>query len=78
MRDWGVIFPDRTYCCLVSLIVCLIPRQSPTDTDIPTSLKHRSTSSARPLQSYEVTHHRRGFECPDFRSGVNRREYDST
>jgi hypothetical protein len=38
----------------VSLIVCLIPRQPPTPTAIPTSLKQRSTSSARPLQLFEA------------------------
>jgi hypothetical protein len=63
IRAWGITFPDRPYCCLVSLIVCLIPRQPPTPSSIPTSLKQRSTSSARPLQLYEATHRHR-CQCP--------------
>jgi len=53
-------------------------QKPPTPTAIPTSLKQRSTSSARPLQLYEATHRQRGFELSDFRSGGKRREYDST
>ncbi len=69
IRAGGVIFPDRPYWCLVSLIVSLIPRQPPTPSAIPTSLKQRSTSSARTLQLYEATHHRRvgcGVDFPFF------------
>jgi hypothetical protein len=49
IRAWGVIFPDRPYWCLVSLIVYLIPRQTPTPSVIPTSLNQWSTSSDRLL-----------------------------
>jgi hypothetical protein len=54
-----VLLTTTAHIALMSLIVCLIPRQSPTPSVIPTSLKEWSTWSPRPLQLYEATHRQR-------------------